>query len=54
VSSKCPNKIYSLFESTVVTLRAPKTDLSKLLEIHGGADVAVQSQQDLGKAVERK
>jgi len=37
----------------VVTLRAPKTDLNKLLEIHGGADVAVQSQQDVGKAVER-
>jgi len=35
----------------VVTLRAPKTDLGKLLEIHGGADVAVQSTQDLGKPV---
>jgi small subunit ribosomal protein S3Ae len=34
----------------VVTLRAPKTDIAKLLEIHGGAE----SQQDLGKAVERK
>jgi len=38
----------------VVTLRAPKTDLGKLLEIHGGADVATQPQTDLGKAVERK
>lgn len=38
----------------VVTLRAPKTDVGKLLEIHGGADAAVQSQADLGKAVERK
>jgi small subunit ribosomal protein S3Ae len=37
----------------VITLRAPKTDLGKLLELHGGADVAVQSQQDVGKAVER-
>jgi len=38
----------------VVTLRAPKTDVGRLLEIHGGADVAVQSQADLGKAVARK
>jgi len=38
----------------VVTLRAPKTDMNRLLEIHGGADVAVASSQDLGKAVERK
>jgi len=37
----------------VVTLRAPKTDLNKLLEIHGGADVAAQAQADVGKAVER-
>jgi len=37
----------------VVTLRAPKTDLGKLLEIHGGADVATAPQTDLGKAVER-
>jgi len=37
----------------VVTLRAPKTDLGKLLEIHGGADVATQAQTDLGKQVER-
>jgi small subunit ribosomal protein S3Ae len=38
----------------VVTLRAPKTDLNKLLEIHGGATSAAASTQDLGKAVERK
>jgi len=38
----------------VITLRAPKTDIGKLLELHGGADVAVQSTQDLGKPVERK
>jgi small subunit ribosomal protein S3Ae len=38
----------------VVTLRAPKTDLNKLLEIHGGADVAAASSSaDLGKAVAR-
>jgi len=38
----------------VVTLRAPKTDLNRLLEIHGGADVAaVQAAADVGKAVER-
>jgi len=34
-------------------LRAPKTDVAKLLELHAGADVAVQASQDLGKAVER-
>lgn len=34
-------------------LRAPKTDLNKLLELHGGADVAVASSADVGKAVER-
>jgi len=40
-------------------LRAPKSDLGKLLEIHGGAEVPVQSQAaaaaiaDAGKAVER-
>jgi len=38
----------------VVTLRAPKTDLNKLLEIHGGATAVAASSQDLGKAVERK
>jgi len=49
----------------VVTLRAPKTDLAKLLEIHGGPDVATQPSSketpaaatttaDLGKPVERK
>jgi small subunit ribosomal protein S3Ae len=37
----------------VITLRAPKTDIHKLLELHGGADVAAAPQQDLGKAVER-
>jgi len=37
----------------VVTLRAPKTDVGKLLELHAGADIAVQSTQDVGKAVER-
>lgn len=36
----------------VRTLRAPKTDLTKLLEIHGGADAAAAS--DMGKPVERK
>jgi len=34
-------------------LRAPKTDLAKLLELHAGADIATQSSQDVGKAVER-
>lgn len=34
----------------VKTLRAPKTDLGKLLEQHGGADAAA----DMGKAVERQ
>jgi len=40
-------------------LRAPKSDLGKLLEIHGGAEVAVQPQAaaagaaDVGKEVER-
>jgi small subunit ribosomal protein S3Ae len=38
----------------VVTLRAPKTDINKLLEIHGGATAVAASTQDLGKAVERK
>ena len=55
--AKATEGIYPLQNVTirkVVTLRAPKTDIAKLLEIHGGADVAVQSQQDLGKAVERK
>jgi len=37
----------------VVTLRAPKTDMNKLLEIHAGGDVAVAAQADTGKAVER-
>jgi small subunit ribosomal protein S3Ae len=37
----------------VVTLRAPKTDMGKLLEIHGGAEAAASSA-DLGKPVERK
>jgi len=37
----------------VKMLRAPKTDLNKLLELHGGADVAVASTADVGKAVER-
>jgi len=37
----------------VVTKRAPKTDIAKLLEIHGGADLATAAQTDLGKAVER-
>jgi small subunit ribosomal protein S3Ae len=38
----------------VVTLRAPKTDLGRLLEIHGGADVvAAAANADVGKAVER-
>jgi len=36
----------------VVTLRAPKTDVGKLLEIHGGAEAAATA--DVGKAVERK
>jgi len=36
----------------VVTLRAPKTDVGKLLEIHGGAEAAATA--DFGKAVERK
>jgi len=35
-------------------LRAPKTDLNKLLEIHAGADIVTQPTTDLGKAVERK
>ena len=34
----------------VVTLRAPKTDMAKLLELHSGS---VEQVQDLGKAVER-
>jgi small subunit ribosomal protein S3Ae len=38
----------------VVTLRAPKTDLGRLLEIHGGADVvAAAAKAEVGKAVER-
>jgi len=36
----------------VVTLRAPKIDMGKLLESHAGADIAVASQ-DTGKVVER-
>ena len=35
----------------VVTLRAPKTDISKLLELHSGS--VEQVSQDVGKAVER-
>jgi len=35
----------------VKMLRAPKTDLGKLLEIHGGPEAA--AAVDVGKAVER-
>jgi len=49
----------------VVTLRAPKIDMGKLLELHGGADAVVSAAPaaapaaaaapaDLGKPVERK
>lgn len=42
----------------VKMLRAPKTDLTKLLEVHGGPDVAVAPQAkpavDTGKPVETK
>jgi len=44
----------------VTTLRAPKTDIQKLLEIHGGADAAAATavgapagSADTGKAVDR-
>jgi small subunit ribosomal protein S3Ae len=37
----------------VKQLRAPKTDLQKLLELHGGADASAATA-DVGKAVERK
>jgi small subunit ribosomal protein S3Ae len=43
----------------VKTLRAPKTDVQKLLELHGGADAAAvntsqQAKADVGQTVERK
>jgi len=37
----------------VKMLRAPKVDLGKLLEIHGGADATVSSSAEKGKEVER-
>jgi len=37
----------------VKMLRAPKVDLGKLLEIHGGADASVSSSAEKGKEVER-
>jgi len=51
---KATQGIYPL-QNTIIrkvrVLRAPKLDLGKLLEIHGGADAA--SAVDTGKAVER-
>jgi len=43
--------LQNVFIRKVKMLRAPKTDISKLLEMHGGPDVAAAA--DTGKAVER-
>jgi len=43
--------LQNVFIRKVKTLRAPKVDVGKLLESHGGADAAVSA--DAGKPVER-
>jgi len=49
--------LQNVFIRKVKTLRAPKVDITKLLEIHGGAEAAsasaTHSAVDAGKAVER-
>jgi small subunit ribosomal protein S3Ae len=47
--------LHNVFVRKVKLMRAPKTDLGKLLELHGGAEVAapVAAAAETGKAVER-
>jgi len=45
--------LQNVYIRKVKTLRAPKTDIARLLELHGGAD-ALAAGADLGKPVERE